>query len=81
MEDNCTTSVVPNLVEDKCKGKQGSTDCIIFEKGIPYLSIPEGANLTIIVETLLLSLVDARTRIKTLESDVSNLNSRLTTLE
>lgn len=81
MRINCTTSVTPELIEDKCKGRQVSTNCVIFEDTISYLSLPENSSATLVIETLLLSLVDARDRITTLESNIESVSSRITTLE
>lgn len=46
-----------------------STDCIIAEQARSYLSLPENATLTEVLDALLASLVDARNRIITLENN------------
>lgn len=81
MKNNCTASVTPQLIEDKCKGKQTSTDCVIFEKIITYFNLPKDSTLTVVIENLLLSLVDSRNRITSLEALIQNLEARIVTLE
>ena len=63
----CTPTIVPQLVEDKCKGKQYSTDCTIFEDAIPYLFLTENSTVTDVINSSIQSLVDARNRVEQLE--------------
>ncbi len=64
----CQESVTPNIIEDPCEGNQMSTDCVIYELAISYLFLPPNSTMTEVVQALLLSLVDARTRITALEN-------------
>ncbi len=43
------------------------TDCIIHADAISYLSLPENSSTTEVINALVLSLMDARNRILTLE--------------
>lgn len=44
------------------------SDCIIYEEAISYLGLQENATMTEVIEAMLLSLIDARSRIITLET-------------
>ena len=78
---NCLESVIPTLVEDLCNGTQTSTNCLIFPEAITYLNLPPNSTLTLVLQTYLLSLVDARNRISILEGIVGNYEIRITALE
>ena len=45
-----------------------STNCIIHSDAIAYLGLPENSDLTTVVEALVTSLIDARSRILVLET-------------
>lgn len=45
-----------------------STKCIIRPEAISYLGLPENTDLNTVIDTLLLSLIDARNRIQILEN-------------
>jgi hypothetical protein len=81
MSTNCLQSVTPILAEDKCKGVQTSTDCLIHEGAITYLNLPPNSTITVILQALLLSLVDARNRITVLETLSADYEIRITALE
>jgi hypothetical protein len=66
--------IVPSqLIIDPCGGKRTSTNCIITENAITYLSLPLNSTLTEIINALVLSLSDARNRVNTLEIELANL--------
>lgn len=44
------------------------TDCILHEAAIAYLGLPENSSMTDVINALLLSLIDARSRILVLET-------------
>lgn len=81
MSNNCHTEIVPIIIADPCNGETKSTDCIIKASAITYLSLPINSTLTAILEAYLLSLIDARTRITTLEQIVEDFETRITALE
>jgi hypothetical protein len=66
---------------DPCNGKRYSTDCTIYPSAITYLDLPSDSTVTQVIDNLLLSLVDARSRIELLETIVADLDARLTILE
>lgn len=45
-----------------------STNCVIHEDAIAYLGLPENSSMTDVVDALLLSLIDARSRLLILET-------------
>lgn len=65
---SCQQSITPTLTEDPCDGNQMSTDCLIYSNAITYLNLPPNSTMTVVVQALLLSLVDARNRITALEN-------------
>ena len=77
----CPASIVVNRIEDGCNGNQMSTNCVLFPNSITYLSIPPNATTTIVIQSLLASLVDARNRIVVLEAQNADFESRITALE
>lgn len=77
----CFESIIPNMIEDPCNGKQFSTDCLIFSSSIPYLQLPPNSTVTEVINALLLSLVDTRTRLTQAESRIENHETRLIALE
>lgn len=58
-----------------------STDCVIYPNAISYLELPADSTMTNVVVSLVLSLIDARNRIETLENTVISLDARITALE
>jgi len=58
-----------------------STECIIHEAAIAYLSLPTNSTMTQVVAALLASLMNARERIVDLEEIVGDFETRITTLE
>lgn len=74
-------SITPNIIEDPCEGSQTSTNCAIFPTSITYLHLPPNSTLTTVLNTYLLSLVDARNRILVLEAQGANFETRITALE
>lgn len=81
MENNCYQSATPNRIEDPCEGKQSSSNCVVFENSIIYLNLPPNSTMTAVVQALLVSLIDARQRITTLEAQNSDFETRITALE
>lgn len=77
----CFQSITPNIIEDPCQGKHISTDCVIFNNSITYLSLPTNSTETEVIQALLLSLIDARTRIISLEEVTADQEIRITALE
>lgn len=45
-----------------------SSDCIIYSDAIAYLNLPENSSVTDIIAAMMLSLIDARSRIAALEA-------------
>ena len=62
-----TTVVEVDCSASKCEDNI-STDCIIHEDAIAYLSLPNNSTTTEIIEALIGSLTDARNRILVLEN-------------
>lgn len=79
--ENCPASIIPNLIEDPCEGNQLSSTCVIFENAISYLSLSPNSTMTQVVQSLLLSLIDARSRISVLEAQGEDFELRITALE
>lgn len=79
--ENCPSSIVLNLIEDPCQGNQISTNCVIYGDNIVYLGVPPNSTITVVVQSLLTSLIDARNRLSLLETQNLNLESRITALE
>lgn len=75
----CTPTVVPILVEDPCQGNKSSTKCVISIKALTYLGLPPNSTLEDIIDAILLSLADVRTRVDTLENINTNTTSVSTT--
>lgn len=78
---NCLDSITPTLIEDLCNGTQTSTNCLIFPEAITYLNLPINSTVTTVLQTFLLSLVDARNRITVLETLSTDYETRITALE
>lgn len=81
METNCYQSTTPTRIEDPCEGNQSSADCVIFSNAITYLSLSPNSTMTQVVQSLLLSLIDARSRVVVLEAQGVNFETRITALE
>ncbi len=81
MAGECQTTIVPDLQENPCPLGQMSTNCVIHELAITYLNLPPNSNMTEVLATYLLSLVDARNRIVLLETQVADHEARITALE
>jgi len=65
----CSKTFLPEFGDSEpCELK--STDCVIYEKAIPYLGLQKNATSTDVIEALLSSLIDARNRIKQLENTI-----------
>jgi len=60
------TILVEYANNEPCELK--SSDCIIYEDAIAYLSLSSGSTQTEVVQALLSSLIDARDRINSLEA-------------
>lgn len=58
-----------------------STDCVFYEAVISYLSLPAMSSTTTVINALVSSLMNARTRITTLESIVEDFETRISALE
>lgn len=52
-----------------------STTCVIIPEEISYLGLPENTDVTTFINTLLLSLIDARNRVQALENIINSSNS------
>lgn len=52
-----------------------STRCIIRPEAISYLGLPEDSDLTVVIDTLMLSLIDARNRLFVAEGKIATLQS------
>lgn len=78
---NCPQSVIPEIIEDSCNGNHISSNCVIHELAIVYLSLSPNSTLTEVLSAYLVSLVDARNRITTLENIVNDHEIRITALE
>ena len=65
MSDCGKTILVEYATEQECEKK--STDCVIYEDAISYLSLEENSTATEVIQALLSSLIDARNRVKILE--------------
>lgn len=61
---------IPTLPTDPCNGEEMATDCVKYEDAITYLSLPPNSTVTEIVDALLASLSDARSRVVLLESEM-----------
>lgn len=81
MAGECQTTIVPTLQENPCPLGQISTDCVIHELAITYLSLPPNSNITTVLASYLLSLVDARNRVTLLETQLADHEARIVALE
>lgn len=65
----CTQTEVIPVDNSVIKCEQPiSTDCVIHEAAIAYLSLPVNSTTTEVIGALILSLTDARSRIAALET-------------
>jgi len=78
---SCPQSVIPEISEDPCAGKQVSTNCTIFPETISYLNLPINSTLTVVLQAYLQSLISANNRITVLEAQAANFETRITALE
>ena len=81
MSITCLTTTTPTLENDTCNGTRTSTKCVISIKALTYLGLPINTPLEDVIDALLLSLADARTRIGVLESTIEDHETRITALE
>jgi hypothetical protein len=81
MDRNCSQSITPVLIEDPCGGEKKSTQCIISLKALTYLQLPAESSLEDIIDNLILSLSDVRTRLSAAETKIEELESRIEILE
>lgn len=81
MSTTCQTYVPVVQNEDPCNGEQYSTNCVIHQAAIVYLSLPANSTLTVVLQNYLASLVDARARIAVLETQNEDFEARITALE
>ena len=65
----CTQTNIPQVDNElpACEDGYINSDCVIFTDVISYLGLPEDSDLTTVINTLILSLQDARNRIISLE--------------
>ena len=64
---DCGNTILVNYSNDEpCELK--STDCVVYEEAISYLSLNTGSTTTEVIQALLTSLINARNRIQTLET-------------
>lgn len=71
-----------------CGGTQIFDQCVIRESAISYLSLPADSNMGEIIDAIIASLQDARTRLATAEATITaqatlieELDERITELE
>lgn len=81
MLNNCPSSVTPIIVDDPCQGNRIKTACVISTKALTYLGLPPNSTLENIIDALLLSLADARTRLAQAEVTIADHETRITNLE
>lgn len=81
MSITCLTTITPTLETDTCNGEHIATTCVISTKALTYLGLPINTPLEDVIDALLLSLADARTRIGVLESTIEDHETRITVLE
>lgn len=81
MSTTCQTYIPVVQNEDPCNGEQYSTNCVIHQTAIAYLSLPINSTLTTVLANYLASLVDARARIVVLEAQAEDFEERITALE
>lgn len=80
--NDCNNGIsIPTLTSDSCQGKRISTNCVFSPTAVTYLGLPANSSIETIFSALLVSLVDARARIATLEGQVILLDNRVTLLE
>lgn len=65
-ECNIGTVIPTNNTPLACE-EYKSTDCIIYKSAIVYLGLPADSSMTQVIAAIMLSLIDARNRIRTLE--------------
>lgn len=69
MSTSCNNGItIPTLTVDPCGGETKSAKCIIYEQAISYLELAPNSTLEQVIEKLMISLIDARNRITTLEN-------------
>ena len=73
--------VIPTLSPDPCNGKQYSTKCVLHEDAMVLLNLPPNSTLETILNTYLVSLSAALTRITALETLTADLEARIIVLE
>lgn len=73
--------VIPELLDDACNGKQISSKCVIHEEPVTLLELPDNSTLETILNTYMVSLSTALTRIVALETLTANLEERIIELE
>jgi len=62
---DCGETILANYAnEEPCE--QTSTDCVIYENAISYLSLEQNSTATEIIQALVTSLVDTRARLNRL---------------
>lgn len=69
--DDCKKTInvsYPN--EEPCE--QTSAYCVITEEAISYLGIEQGENIDLVFKKLVQSLIEARTRLKTAENNITS---------
>ena len=66
----CHQSNIPELEEEdiKCDGCFHLTDCVIYEDAVAYFGLPANSDLTVLLNAMMSSLIDARNRIQILEN-------------
>ncbi len=78
---SCSNNItIPPLLSDNCNGNQISTDCTIYEEPIAYLGLPANSTATVVINSLLSSLKDARDRVTDLETGGGVVNASQYTL-
>jgi len=80
MPINCGQTVIPTTDETPLPCEQFSADrCIVHEAAIAYLSLAAETPLDVVLDTYLLSLIDARNRIQILEEQPAKVTRVNTT--
>lgn len=72
--DNCYEGTnVPNLIDEPCKGKYTSDNCIVHPESVTYLSIAPNTSINEILKKVVLALQYKDQQIANLQSQIDNL--------
>lgn len=69
----CSQSNIPQVDETALECAECgfiTTKCVIYPEVISYLGLPDNTDLSTVIETLMLSLIDVRNRVQIIEDNL-----------